>query len=112
MSRTEVERAPTFTIKPRIREEDDGNRLVLECELDAIPQPDVQWFKDEVLVEHGEDDRFFYRLRQTKPRHYLVALIIDNVIEIDGGIYRVLAKNLMGEVTASIKLNFDRKLLQ
>lgn len=109
MSRTEVEHAPTFTVKPRIKEEDDGNRLVFECELDSIPQPDVQWFKNEVLVVEGDDDRVQCCTRETKPHHYLVTLQIDDVIEIDSGVYRVFAKNLSGEVSASIRLNFDRK---
>lgn len=109
MSRTEVEHAPTFTVKPRIKEEDDGNRLIFECELDAIPQPEIQWFKNEQLIVDGEDHRIQYCIRETKPHHYLVTLDIDDVIEIDSGMYRVSARNLSGHVTASIRLNFDRK---
>lgn len=110
MSRTEVEYPPTFTIKPRIREEDDGNRLIFECELNSIPRPDILWYKDEeLLVEDGY--RIVFDTRETRPHHYLVCLELNDVIEIDSGTYRVYAKNLMGDVTASIKLNFDRKPL-
>lgn len=109
MSRTERERAPTFTVKPLIREEDDGNRLVLECELDSIPQPEIRWYKDEVPLVDGDDDRLQFRVRQPRRHHFAVSLIIDDVIELDAGVYRVWAKNLMGAVTASIRLNFDRK---
>ena len=33
--------APTFLHKPILRQEDDGNRLVFECELIANPRPTV-----------------------------------------------------------------------
>ena len=108
MSRADVEYPPTFTIKPRIREEDDGNRLIFECELNAVPRPDFVWYKDEVLVvEDGY--RFMFGIRETRPHHYSCWLELNDVVEFDAGIYRVYGKNLLGEVTASIQLNFDRK---
>lgn len=109
MSRTEVEHPPTFTIKPRIREEDEGNRLLFECELNSIPRPEFVWYKDEELVV-DDGYRFQLGIRETRPHHYLCWLELNDVIEPDQGNYRVLVKNLLGEVTASIRLNFDRKL--
>ena len=109
MSRTEIEYPPTFTIKPRIREEDEGNRLIFECELNAIPCPEVvHWYKDEQLLEE-DGYRVQFGIREVRPHHYLSWLELNDVIELDVGIYRVYVKNLMGDVTASIKLNFDRK---
>lgn len=101
---------PTFTIKPRIREEDDGNRLVFECELNSLPVPEAKWYKDGVFIDQDEDHRFSHILQEVKPNHFLVHLVLDDVIEIDEGNYRVVVKNLYGEVDASIRLNFDRKL--
>lgn len=40
---------------------------------------------------------------------FLVVLELDDVIETDAGLYKVKAKNKMGEVAASINLNFSRK---
>lgn len=108
MSRADIEYAPTFTIKPRIREEDEGNRLIFECELNSLPRPEFVWYKDEELLE-DDGYRWMFGLRETKPHHYLCWLELNDVIEIDEGNYRILAKNTMGEVTASIRLNFDRK---
>jgi len=31
--------APRFVHKPQLRQEDDGNRLIFECELSGSPQP-------------------------------------------------------------------------
>lgn len=41
---------------------------------------------------------------------FLVVLELDDVVETDAGLYKVKAKNKMGEVAASINLNFSRKL--
>lgn len=110
MSRAEIEMAPTFTVKPKIREEDDGNRLVFECELNAIPQPEIEWYKDNVFIRNGHEFRITYGIYPTtKPHHYIATLEMNDVYETDAGMYRIHAKNLMGEVSASIKLNFDRK---
>lgn len=40
-----------------------------------------------------------------------MVLELDDVIESDAGLYKVKAKNKMGEVAASINLNFSRKYL-
>jgi hypothetical protein len=40
---------------------------------------------------------------------FLVVLELDDVIESDAGLYKVKAKNKMGEVAASINLNFSRE---
>lgn len=42
---------------------------------------------------------------------FLVVLELDDVIETDAGLYKVKAKNKMGEVAASINLNFSREYL-
>ena len=35
-------KAPKFVRKPQLRQEDDGNRLIFECELSGHPQPQVR----------------------------------------------------------------------
>ena len=99
--------APTFTKKPAIREEDDGNRLVFECELNSNPRPEIQWFCGSKLVV--EDHRIQFRIKEFEPNKYLVALEVNDVIETDAGTYKVVAKNKRGEVFASIVLNFSPK---
>src|SRR6218665_3801388 len=108
MSRTEVELAPTFTVKPRIREEDDGNRLLIECELNAIPRPEVKWSKDGVKPDE-DGFRVQTYVQETRPHHYLVVCEINDVNEPDSGLYRVDAHNLMGVIDSSIRMNFDCK---
>jgi hypothetical protein len=99
--------APSFTQKPQLRQEDDGNRLIFECQLFAAPQPEIEWYRsDELLVE---DLRTKFKIQPLGDNKFFVVLDLDDVIETDAGLYKVKAKNKMGEVAASINLNFSRK---
>lgn len=40
------EAAPRITIKPNLKQEDNGNRLVIHCEILAEPTPDIKWYKE------------------------------------------------------------------
>ena len=101
------EAVPAFTQKPQLRQEDDGNRLIFECQLVGAPQPDITWFRGE--VELKADKRTVFKTSKIATNKYLVVLELDNVVESDAGLYRVKAKNKHGEVFASINLNFSRK---
>lgn len=101
--------APSFTQKPQLRQEDDGNRLIFECQLVSSPKPEISWFRGE--TELSEDDRTNFKMQSVGTNKFLVVLELDDVIETDAGLYKVKAKNKMGEVAASINLNFSRKYL-
>lgn len=101
--------APSFTQKPQLRQEDDGNKLIFECQLLSAPKPDIQWFRSEELLK--EDSRTVFKISPVGTNKFLVVLELDDVIESDAGLYKVKAKNTMGEVAASINLNFSRKCL-
>ncbi|KAJ8923569.1 hypothetical protein NQ315_010148 [Exocentrus adspersus] len=97
--------APSFTQKPQLRQEDDGNKLIFECQLLASPKPDIEWFRSDTLL--SEDSRTNFRIQSIGTNKYLVVLELDDVVETDAGLYKVKAKNTMGEVAASINLNFS-----
>ena len=98
--------APSFTQKPQLRQEDEGNRLIFECQLISKPKPEVNWFREDVqLVKNGRTTMTVTELAPTK---YLVVLEINDVIESDAGLYKVKARNKLGEAAASISLNFSR----
>lgn len=99
--------APSFTQKPQLRQEDDGNRLIFECQLLARPRPDIQWFREEHLLKG--DERTTMQINEISPGKFTVVMELNDVIESDAGLYRVKAKNIMGEVAASINLNFSRE---
>lgn len=99
--------APSFTQKPQLRQEDDGNRLIFECQLVSLPKPEISWFRGE--TELSEDARTNFRIQSIGTNKFLVVLELDDVVETDAGLYKVKAKNKMGEVAASINLNFSRE---
>lgn len=101
--------APSFTQKPQLRQEDDGNRLIFECQLLASPKPDIEWFRSDTLLT--ADGRTNFKTQALGGNKFLVVLELDDVIETDAGLYKVKAKNKMGEVAASINLNFSRKCI-
>ena len=99
--------APVFEKKPSLRQEDDGNRLVFECEVLSSPKPDIEWFRFEKLIT--KDKRTSFHVNSLGHNKWQVILDINDVAETDGGLYKIKAKNLLGEIAASINLNFTRK---
>ncbi|KAM7286495.1 putative myomesin [Ixodes scapularis] len=97
--------APSFLHKPTLRQEDDGNRLVFECQMTSHPRPDITWFRGD--VELKDDHRTSIKVVEIEPRKYHVSLELNDVIETDGGLYKVFAKNKEGKVDSSINLNFS-----
>lgn len=100
-------RAPKFVRKPQLRQEDDGNRLIFECELSGHPQPDVTWFRENEKIVGN--DRTVIKTTETQVGTFMVVLELDEVVEGDAGLYKIKAKNKFGEVAASINLNFSRE---
>lgn len=99
--------APSFTQKPQLRQEDEGNRLVFECKILSSPKPDITWFRSDTQLK--ENNRTVMKIQTVGTNLFLVVLELDDVVESDAGLYKVKAKNKMGEVAASINLNFSRK---
>lgn len=99
--------APSFTQKPQLRQEDEGNRLVFECKVLCSPKPEITWFRSDTKLI--EDNRTAIKVQAIGTNLYSVILELDDVIESDAGLYKVKAKNKLGEVAASINLNFSRK---
>ena len=46
--------APTFSKKPTIRQEDNGNTLVFHCAIVADPFPQITWYHNGVKVQDTE----------------------------------------------------------
>merc|ERR1712088_967097 len=97
--------APTFSKKPTIRQEDDGNTLVFHCAIVADPPPMITWYHNGVKVQ----DTLKYQVVTKEENQYTFdsSLIMRNVTVEDAGKYKVTARNDLGESNATISLNFD-----
>jgi hypothetical protein len=96
--------APRITAKPSLKQEDNGNKLLFQCEVEASPKPDIKWFKENVHLT--DSDRIKSRIEAKTNKLYTLYLEIDNLTSDDSGQYKVNAKNRLGEVSAAIALNF------
>jgi hypothetical protein len=100
--------APRVTVKPNLKQEDNGNKLVFQCEIEANPQPDIKWFKENIQLT--DSARIKSRCTPKGGNTYALSLEVDNLTSDDSGQYKVTAKNRLGEVSAAIALNFAGKL--
>merc|ERR1712066_307717 len=73
--------APRFPAKPTIRQ--DGDNLVMECNLEAHPLPEITWFRGDKRVE--ETQRIKHEVKTVSKHKYLLMLTITNPAMSDGG---------------------------
>lgn len=95
---------PTFTEKPLIKQSDDGSKITFECRLVANPVPSVEWYHRNAAIQ--ADARHTLNVTSDKNNH-MGTLTIRDVVASDGGLYKAVAKNKLGEGSATIDLNFD-----
>jgi hypothetical protein len=95
--------APRFPNKPTIRQE--GDNLVMECQLEAHPIPEITWYRADKRVE--ENSRIRYECKNVGKHKMLLTLTITNPSMADGGLYRCNAFNPFGDSNANIDLNFE-----
>ena len=95
---------PNFVQKPSIRQA-PGGKIVLECQLTADPAPSIEWSLNGKPITSG--GRILTSMKK-QGNTYLITMEISQVTLQDGGLYQALAKNVRGEATATITLNFDQ----
>lgn len=93
---------PSFTTKPAIKQV--GGKIIFDCKVTADPKPTITWMKGtQALTDGGR-----YKMIQTGDKNnYDVSMEIDKPGKDDGGEYKCLAKNSLGDSTATITLNFE-----
>lgn len=80
----------------------DGDKVKFEVEVDGIPKPSVQWFKDDrPLIESDHIQMMF------DPSSNKHQLIISGVKDADIAKYAVLAANVAGNAAQQAKLSID-----
>jgi len=95
---------PSFFRKPSSRQE--GTKLHLECEIEALPRPDIFWALGETVLQEGEKYSFYRSILPSNPNIHFVRLTINNPSSADGGNYVVRAVNSVGEKDCTLALNF------
>ena len=65
---------PTFFRKPSSRQE--GNKLHLECEIEALPKPEIKWYRDETEISESPKYQFYRAIQPSNPNIHFVRLTI------------------------------------
>ena len=97
--------APRFLNKQTIRQE--GDNLVMECQLEAHPMPEITCYRADKRVE--ENSRIRYECKNVGKHKMLLTLTITNPSMANGELYRCNAFNPFGDSNANIDLNFETR---
>ena len=114
---------PTFFRKPTSRQE--GKKLHLECEIEALPKPEIFWFLGDQPITDSDKYSLFRTIQPSNPNIHFVRLTINvsflqanyettssftyllqEPSQADGGNYIVKAVNSIGEKECTLALNF------
>ena len=55
----------------------EGKRLHLECEIEALPKPEISWFLGDNRLEEGEKYSFYRAIQPSNPNIHFVRLTIS-----------------------------------
>lgn len=93
---------PTFVQKPVIRQVSD--KIVIECKMTSESTPTILWMCGERQLTDGGRFRIYHTIETSI---HIIGLEISTVGIQDGGEYKVIVQNSVGESTATITLNFE-----
>lgn len=77
---------------------------MLEAKVLGFPKPDVRWFHDGNEVKPSGRLKFLFEDQES------MTLVIKNVTSEDAGVYKIVAKNDLGEDSTELQLTVKGKL--
>ncbi|XP_050683338.1 uncharacterized protein LOC126978524 isoform X2 [Leptidea sinapis] len=97
---------PMFIKKPRSTEAQEGDTVIIECEVIGDPKPDVYWLRDFLKPDYYRDANHFRRASSgPQYRFEIPHAKLDYT-----GAYSVVATNVHGEARAVISLQIFAKV--
>lgn len=92
---------PTFSRKPRAQCIDEGSKVILECRLVAVPEPDIIWTFNGKEIKNEGNTRV---VTESDMHMYCSVVQIVDVKKFQQGVYEVIARNREGESRLPIML--------
>lgn len=89
---------PFFREKPQTVAVTDGQPAEMSCLVVGDPQPIVQWFKNDMVIQESKRIKF---LSDSQGRSILK---LNPAIEFDIGIYKAVARNKIGQTVARCRV--------
>merc|ERR1712020_584465 len=96
---------PTFTEKPRIIPNEMGTLVTMKFRVRAKPKAEMQWYKGNQKIH--EDSKFKSKYIELGNDEYEVLLEILKPTAEDGGDYKCVVKNDLGQLQAKLNLNIE-----
>lgn len=92
---------PTFSRKPKAQCVDEGEDVVFECRLAAIPEPSITWTLNSKKLTTKENITI---TTESDMHMYICILKITKVKKDQEGTYEIIARNREGEASLTINL--------
>jgi len=99
----EVHHTPIVTISQEEVFKGVGNKVKLECHVEAMPTADISWFKDDVELEESPKTKITQR-EDKENKKYVSTISFREVEKEDFGTYRCMAKNSLGKSEETLSL--------
>ncbi|CAF4744171.1 unnamed protein product [Pieris macdunnoughi] len=96
---------PMFIMKPRSTEAQEGDTVIIECEVIGDPTPEVYWLRDFLKPDYYRDAKHFKQMAAGP----LYRFEIPHAKLDFTGAYSVVARNVHGEAKAIISLQIFAK---
>ncbi|XP_015180266.1 PREDICTED: muscle M-line assembly protein unc-89 isoform X4 [Polistes dominula] len=89
---------PFLREKPQIRPIEEGKTAQLMCLAVGDPKPLIQWYKNDIVIQETK------RIKITEDKDGRSILSFNPVKEHDAGIYKVVARNSLGQTVARTRM--------
>ncbi|KAJ8255365.1 hypothetical protein GJAV_G00204050 [Gymnothorax javanicus] len=91
--------APFFVKEPTVQKLMEGGKIIFECQIGGSPKPHVYWKKAGVPLTTGYRYKVIYKKETGECRLEISMTFAD-----DAGEYSIVARNRLGEITATTHL--------
>ncbi|XP_014601987.1 PREDICTED: titin [Polistes canadensis] len=92
---------PTFSRKPKAKYVNEGDDVILESRLVAVPEPEISWYYKDTQLTSKEN---IVITSESDMHMYCSIVKISKVQKIQEGRYKIVAKNREGEASIEIPL--------
>ncbi|XP_076762738.1 obscurin isoform X1 [Xylocopa sonorina] len=89
---------PFFREKPQLRPIEEGQYAQLACLAVGNPKPMIQWYRNDIIVQENS------RIKITEDKDGRSILSFSPAKEIDVGIYKVVARNSLGQTVVRTRM--------
>lgn len=97
---------PTFSRKPKAKYVNEGEDVILECRLVAIPEPEITWYHEDAPIISQQN---IIVATESDMHMYCSVVQFTKIQKRQEGRYKIIAKNREGEATIDIPVKVSRQ---